>query len=1205
MKKTPKIIRNVVLAALGLLLVILVALQILLRPAVLTGIVNKLAAQYVQGTVSFQEVKAHVIKSFPYVNVEASDFSITYPHQRYAQYDSIYPDKARRFSLMRAGQGRTDEKVDTLVSFKKLGVSLNYMAFLGQGDLHIRLLELEHPRIFAHYYDSTAANWDILPLGSSEEKAEEVEDTISGGLPRIKLQEIKLTDRPFIVYTNPKDTLHGMFTMRRLILDAKVDSEHLDRTQAQLSVDSLWVSGRLPADTVAFRMDRLRLQAKDRRVKLDAQAAARLATGQFGRLRVPIELQADATLPERKDDALEIDLHSLLLKLATLGLEAQGTVVKEPEQWDLDVTAAIKDCPIGDLMREYQDNIPAFKKLKTNACISLDALVKGVYGNGQMPAVDARIQIPLSSIDYEGLGRKGRLALDATITTDDLKAVDADVKRALIDIAGARIDASASIRDVLGDDPLISLDGKVRARVDSLTRAFTEGITGSGSIDAKLMGRARLSQLDMVHIGAANINCNLTASDLLVDIPEDSIHASLPSVKMNLSTKGNKIDRNIRQGARVLALKADIDTLDVSMKDMFVRGGGVLLLMQNSADILKGGKELTPLMGLLKVKNLRLRDNDGLGVGLHDNTERFRITPATQDRPVPRLSLASESGRLRVRSGANMYALRDFKFDLAAARHQARRPNQTRMNHLLDSLQRVYPGVPRDSLFRHAHLTRMSRLKRDDFAASDISISLSQSMREYVRNWDIEGSLDLSRARIFMPSFPLRTALTQVKGKFDNDTLALENLTVTAGASDLSAQAKLTGLRRAMLGRGRSKMKLKADVQSNFLDANELMRAYAYYSTYEPPTSLEGASDEAVESAVSSAELPDSTGSKLIVIPSNLEVDFTLEASGIKYDSLLVSWAAADVAMRDRTIQVTNALAASNMGDIYFEGFYSTRSKEEIKAGFDLNLVDITAEKVITLFPAVDTIMPMLTSFGGDLDCELAATSDIDTCMNLILPSVNGIMKISGKNLVLKESKEFTKIAKMLMFKDKKKAIIDNMSVSGIIADDILQVFPFILDVDRYLLAASGIQHLSEGFDYHISVIRSPLMVKFGINAWGPDFDHIHYGLGKAKFKSPNIPVFTKPLEMVQYNLVAAIHNVFELGVEKALQENRAGEYLGSSPSASSHEDLSPDELQQSMDCMGGLMEDVVSRVTSRREALKEEVLQLAREAGENAQQHE
>ena len=41
-----------------------------------------------------------------------------------------------------------------------------------------------------------------------------------------------------------------------------------------------------------------------------------------------------------------------------------------------------------------------------------------------------------------------------------------------------------------------------------------------------------------------------------------------------------------------------------------------------------------------------------------------------------------------------------------------------------------------------------------------------------------------------------------------------------------------------------------------------------------------------------------------------------------------------------------------------------------MSAGFDLNLVDITADKVITLIPAVDSIIPMLKNFKGMLDCE-------------------------------------------------------------------------------------------------------------------------------------------------------------------------------------------------------------------------------------------
>ena len=317
--------------------------------------------------------------------------------------------------------------------------------------------------------------------------------------------------------------------------------------------------------------------------------------------------------------------------------------------------------------------------------------------------------------------------------------------------------------------------------------------------------------------------------------------------------------------------------------------------------------------------------------------------------------------------------------------------------------------------------------------------------------------------------------------------------------------------------------------------------------------------------------------------------------------------------MRDRTIQVTNALAASNMGDIYFEGFYSTRSKEDIKAGFDLNLVDITAEKVITLFPAVDSIIPMLQSFGGDLDCELAATADIDTCMNVVLPSIDGIMRISGENLRLQDSKEFTKIAKILLFKNKKKAVVDKMSVTGMIRDNTLEVFPFVLAVDRYKLAASGIQHLDQSFKYHLSVIKSPLLVKFGINAWGQDFDHIKFGIGKAKYRNTHVPVFTKQLDTVQYSLVASIHNIFELGVEKAIAQNNASRVLDDRKQAvgwnesldgADAESLESAEtaLEQTQGQVQALIDAVSERVETRREALRSEVLKLEEEAAENEQ---
>ena len=299
--------------------------------------------------------------------------------------------------------------------------------------------------------------------------------------------------------------------------------------------------------------------------------------------------------------------------------------------------------------------------------------------------------------------------------------------------------------------------------------------------------------------------------------------------------------------------------------------------------------------------------------------------------------------------------------------------------------------------------------------------------------------------------------------------------------------------------------------------------------------------------------------------------------------------------MRNRTLQITNALAATNMGDMYFEGFYSTRSQEDIKAGFDLNLVNITAEKVITLFPAVDTLMPLLTTFEGDLDCELAVTTDLDTLMQVVLPSVDGTLNISGKDLGLSQSEELSKIANLLKFKNRSQARIDKMSVAGIVHDNVLEIFPFVMEVDRYQLAASGMQHLSREFLYHLSVIKSPLILKFGLNAYGEDFDHVHYKLAKPRYLSANVPAYTQQINSVKYNLVGTIHNIFDVGIDQALERNRSAATSVSALTVLEEPPVEEEKAPES-EKLSTLVEEVSKTVTSRREALRQEIIILQKE---------
>ena len=1179
-KKGWKIARGILIGIVALLVVIIVAFQIILRPSVLTGLVNKYAPQFVEGDVRFSEIKASLVRSFPFASIEAKDLSITYPHERYARFDSLYPaDRTHRFSLMKAGNARDTSGVDTLISLKRLYASLNYMSLL-KSQINVHSVEIERPRIFAHYFDSTAANWDIFPM-----QEEDPADTAAAPMPDIEIHRISFSNKPLVVFTNPVDTLHLMLRMKKMELDGKVRTTDLWKTNAKFGIDSLFVSGRLPADTVAVALTNLDLEAARRRVKLDANANAALRTDSFGRLRVPIHLDGDVSLPARKDDALEAIIHSLTLGLSTLELKAWGNLLSHSEGIDMNVDAAIQDCPLGELMHQYQDNIPALKKVDTDAIITLTAHAEGTYAEDKLPAISAKLLVPESTVDVEGVGRKGRLALDADVITDDMSEIDASVHKLFVDIAGAKVNASGNGWNLLGEDPMFAMDGTIRARVDSIANAFLDGIDATGTLNGKIHANARMSHLSANNIGKADINCELNADNLKVDMPKDSVHAFFHSANLNVATRGNKIDKNIPRDARVLALKAGIDTLNVTYgKDVFARGSNVEVLAQNSADLLKGG-ELSALMGILKVERMSMKDLDGVEMALRGNTERFRIIPPEKGQKSPLIKLVSESEGIASIMDGNAFVMKNVVANLSARQH-AMPNNKERRNHILDSLQRVYPGTPRDSLFRKARMERMARELKDDFASADIMLSMSKSSMEMAKKWDFDGSIDVSDIKAMIANLPLDANVSDIKGTFNNNNVNLENLTLTAGQSDISASANVSGIRRLLTGRGKPYIKADANLVSDYIDANELMRAYAQFAQSQ-------VSDEPVDSTSESI-----AGTNLIVLPSNLEANLMLEAHGIKYDSLMVSWAAADIAMRDRTLQITNALAASNMGDLYVEGFYATRAKEDIKAGFDLNIVDISAEKVLTLFPDVKNEMPIMNSFSGDLDMEVAATTEIDTMMNVKLPTVDGIMRFTGSQLALKDSKEFTKIAKLLLFKDNTKAVIDNMSVTGMVRSNTLEVFPFVLDVDRYMLAASGIQNLDQSFNYHISVIRSPLMVKFGLNAWGNDFDHIKYGLGKAKYTSPNVPVFTKQLDTVQYNLVAAIHNVFELGVERAMAENTSQTFIQDSKDrAGFYEQIDTvamdDVIMAQVHSMEEMTGDVVERVAARREILRQEVLAL------------
>ena len=348
--------------------------------------------------------------------------------------------------------------------------------------------------------------------------------------------------------------------------------------------------------------------------------------------------------------------------------------------------------------------------------------------------------------------------------------------------------------------------------------------------------------------------------------------------------------------------------------------------------------------------------------------------------------------------------------------------------------------------------------------------------------------------------------------------------------------------------RGQGFLRLDMEVSSDSLNVNELLGAWQLGSGYEPEnlsaTALDIVDEEYQEMVtVDSLETSEVPAPALIVVPGNITADLRLKAADVTYSNLKIDTLTTDIAVRERCVQLTNTVARTDAGDIEFEGFYSTRTKQDLQTGFDLQLKDITAEKVIEMMPAVDSVMSMLKSFRGLLNCTVSATASMDTTMTILTPSINGVIRISGDDLTLSESTAFNEIARKLMFKDRTGGHIDHMSVEGLISDNKIEVFPFVLSVDRYTLAMSGVQNLDASFKYHVSVIQSPLPFRVGIDLSGT-FDDFRFRIGKPKYRSVDVPVFSEVIDETRINLRESIQDIFRRGVDNAIRENRRNRFI-------------------------------------------------------------
>jgi len=403
-----------------------------------------------------------------------------------------------------------------------------------------------------------------------------------------------------------------------------------------------------------------------------------------------------------------------------------------------------------------------------------------------------------------------------------------------------------------------------------------------------------------------------------------------------------------------------------------------------------------------------------------------------------------------------------------------------------------------DSLFFSAAGTRMAMNVAGIKMKAD---KLNDSL------WMPKGIVGFNRLRFRTPEFGLPIRMSKTAVTVDGPKITLKNASVRIGCSNMTATGDMMGVYRAMT-KG-EKLTAHLSLTSDLIDCNQLINSLSF-----PEDTTEVLTDS-VPSEM-----------KLFVIPRNIDFELQTDLKKVIFEKMLFENVHGAVDIKNQAIHLEDLSMRALDADMKAVMVYKAGSPRGGYAGFDFKIRNINIAKLVDFVPALDTIVPMLRSFKGRVMFDVAADARLDSAMNIRIPTLRSAIHIKGDSLVLMDGETFAEISKMLMFKNKKENVFDSISVNVTVHDGNVTVYPFLVEIDRYKAAVGGEQGLDMNFNYHISILKSPLPFKAGVNISG-NLDKMKFRIGKAKYKDAVTPAAVHRVDSTRMNMGNEIVNRF------------------------------------------------------------------------------
>lgn len=820
-------------------------------------------------------------------------------------------------------------------------------------------------------------------------------------------------------------------------------------------------------------------------------------------------------------DSMQLSITRGNLMVNSIDLTTSGVLRADSTRSRLfmDLGAELSTPSISEFMRLIPSNfIDKKEELTTDGVVDLAIEAKGMWSDSLKPIVTARVDIENAKAKYKS--RKlsiDDIDCDADVYIDFNKPQTSYAKVTNFRFSSSKIvdmNVKGYVANLLGD-PKMDLDLYADFDFSRFTELFPlqDGVELKGQNMTDVKVDMALSDIMNANYGKFYIEGESLFTDMTFSVDAQTYTGD--------STRTGSLFLDVKRGRFLFGERAKADTKSRTLlSDIALSGLGLKdkdgnyfelkdLKMRAGANFDNKTKEVNGVGVILIAQDVSAGIEQQMDVDLKRTDMTFTLAPK--------------------REGSPFKATGDVKCDSLTA-------------------------------FEYANNSELIVSKADG------NFSLTQLGK---KKWDLKADIGFSHFGLGTDLFPLDMDITKSRLTMDGNVMKLKNTKVKIGESDIVATGKVKNFFAVMFmqdeaKKNAKKLEGKLTIRSKYLNLTELMDATSQSvmlsdslfaegdSTVQNITIVETVSissdadslamvdsldaveedaklakkqarKEARKNAKEKAKVNKKRKNKLtkeerekrqaelaeqstmFLVPKNIDFDLKLNLKKVVYDGGEIDSLVGKATIKDGVVSLNKLTLRTIGAKAYSSMVYRNVNLRKSRVYLDMSLKDVDIDRLSELMPSIDTLMPMMQSFEGSVDLDMRAVGVINNRKGFDFSKVRAAVDISGRDLVLMDSETFKDLSKMLLFKNKKRNLIDSMALSITSDSARVDVLPFKLAIDRYQAIVGGTQVVDTAyninFDYNVSIMKSPLPFKAGVDLRG-NLDDWDFDVTKAKLKN-------------------------------------------------------------------------------------------------------